>query len=143
MKKVPVQADRSAGNLPQAHARLRFSYKVTVSPVHFLKSYLATRQLDSLLTSPPLFTMVLSRVAARSLSRPTSSLISSPHLARRSVPSFQTSSIPKRTLTASASRQGKVLLVLYDVSTSQPPPCLSHSLTPFRVTTMPNNNPVS
>merc|ERR1712000_274120 len=62
------------------------------------------------------FKMVFARAAARSLPRASSLLSStSPHLARRAaLPSFQPSSIARRTLTATASRQGKVLLVLYD-----------------------------
>lgn len=61
--------------------------------------------------------MVFARAAARSLPRASSLLSStSPHFARRAaIPSFQSSLIAKRTLTATASRQGKVLLVLYDV----------------------------
>jgi len=59
--------------------------------------------------------MVFARSAAR-FARPASSLLS-----QRVVP--RTSAFSKiggvRTLTASSSRQGKVLLCLYDVSTSQ------------------------
>ena len=57
-------------------------------------------------------------VFARSLARPASSLLSgaaSPHFTRRAIPkAFGTNF--SRSLTATASRQGKVLLVLYDVS---------------------------
>lgn len=64
--------------------------------------------------------MVFARVAARSFARPASSLLAgqaSPHFARRAPPIFTgASSFAKRTLTATAARQGKVLLVLYDVS---------------------------
>ena len=62
--------------------------------------------------------MVFARTAARSLAR--SSLLAgqaSPHFARRAPPAF--GSFAKRTLTASAARQGKVLLVLYDVRNFQ------------------------
>ena len=60
--------------------------------------------------------MVFARTAARSLARPASLLAgqASPHFARRA-PQTIGSTFAKRALTASASRQGKVLLVLYDV----------------------------
>ena len=62
--------------------------------------------------------MVFARSAARSLGRPASLLAgqASPHFARRAPPAFVNSTFAKRTLTATAARQGKVLLVLYDVS---------------------------
>lgn len=57
-------------------------------------------------------------VFARSFARPASSLLSgavSPHLARRALPRASTFGTNfSRSLTATASRQGKVLLVLYD-----------------------------
>jgi hypothetical protein len=61
--------------------------------------------------------MVFARTAARSLARPASLLAgqASPHFARRAPQTFIGSTFAKRTLTASAARQGKVLLVLYDV----------------------------
>ena len=64
--------------------------------------------------------MVFARVASRSLRPSTFSPLAStsPHstFARRAAqPSFLPT-LAKRTLTASASLQGKVLLVLYDVS---------------------------
>ncbi|KAJ4514404.1 formate dehydrogenase (NAD+) [Exophiala dermatitidis] len=60
--------------------------------------------------------MVFARAAARCLPRSSTSLFAtaSPHLARRAATPSIYSSIGKRTLTATASRQGKVLLVLYD-----------------------------
>ncbi len=67
--------------------------------------------------------MVFARTAARSLGRPVSSLLAgqaSPHFARRAPPAFAGSTFAKRTLTATAARQGKVLLVLYDVRWSKP-----------------------
>lgn len=61
--------------------------------------------------------MVFARVASRSLRPSLSSLASaSPQFACRAAQPSIRSTIAKRTLTASASRQGKVLLVLYDVS---------------------------
>jgi formate dehydrogenase len=61
--------------------------------------------------------MVFARAASRSLRPSTfSSLASaSPQFASRAAQPSIRSTIAKRTLTASASRQGKVLLVLYDV----------------------------
>lgn len=66
--------------------------------------------------------MVFARVASRSLRPSTLSSFASasPHCTRRAVQPSIRSTIAKRTLTASASRQGKVLLVLYDVSPNQP-----------------------
>jgi hypothetical protein len=60
--------------------------------------------------------MVFARSAVRSLHRPASSLLAGQaSFARRAAaPSY--AAFAKRTLTASAARQGKVLLVLYDVS---------------------------
>lgn len=62
--------------------------------------------------------MVFARVASRSLRPSTFSSFASvsPQCARRAAQPSIHSTIAKRTLTASASRQGKVLLVLYDVS---------------------------
>jgi formate dehydrogenase len=60
--------------------------------------------------------MVFTRVASRALRTSTFSSFASasPHLARCSAQPSLRSTIAKRTLTATASRQGKVLLVLYD-----------------------------
>lgn len=65
--------------------------------------------------------MVFARSAARSLERPAASLLAgqaTPHFARRAPQAFPGSTFAKRTLTATAARQGKVLLVLYDVGWS-------------------------
>lgn len=80
--------------------------------------------------------MVFTRVASRSLRPSTFSPLSStsPHFtfARRAAqPSFLPT-LAKRTLTASASRQGKVLLVLYDVSLDKPPLTLVSSSDSFQ-----------
>ena len=58
--------------------------------------------------------MVFARSATRSLNRPISSLLAGQATRRTATPSIAGQA--KRTLTASAARQGKVLLVLYDVS---------------------------
>jgi hypothetical protein len=59
--------------------------------------------------------MVLPRTFVRQLARPASSLLRGAPIAPR-LACGGASAAFKRTLTASASRQGKVLLVLYDVS---------------------------
>jgi hypothetical protein len=62
--------------------------------------------------------MVFARAFSRQLSKPALSLLSgapTPHLARSAAPT-RFGATCRRTLTASSSRQGKVLLVLYDVS---------------------------
>jgi formate dehydrogenase len=62
--------------------------------------------------------MVFARAFSRQLSRPASSLLAgaaTPHFAHSAAPT-RFGATCKRTLTASSSRQGKVLLVLYDVS---------------------------
>lgn len=83
-------------------------------------------------------------VFARSLARPASSLVAgaaSPHLARRTIPTasaFGTSF--SRSLTATASRQGKVLLVLYDVSLAHVPSKRDRANLFKRVTTTPDSS---
>jgi hypothetical protein len=62
--------------------------------------------------------MVFPRVFSRQFSKPASSLLSgapTPHFARSAAPT-RFGATCTRTLTASSSRQVKVLLVLYDVS---------------------------
>jgi hypothetical protein len=62
--------------------------------------------------------MVFARAFSHQLSKPASSLLSgaaTPHFARSAAPTRFGATF-RRTLTASPSRQGKVLLVLYDVS---------------------------
>jgi formate dehydrogenase len=62
--------------------------------------------------------MVFARTFSRQLSKPATSLLSgaaTPQFARAAAPTRFGATF-RRTLTASSSRQGKVLLVLYDVS---------------------------
>jgi hypothetical protein len=65
--------------------------------------------------------MVFARSATRSLHRPISSLLAGQAATARRTATPSVAGFAKRTLTASAARQGKVLLVLYDVSTLSRP----------------------
>lgn len=63
--------------------------------------------------------MVFTRPLSRAFQRPAASLLATPSRQWRA-PALQPVFSGVRTLTASAVRQGKVLMVLYDVSLSGP-----------------------
>ena len=85
--------------------------------------------------------MVFARSIPRTFQRPAASLLATSRQWR--APALQRTSVSSgvRTLTASATRQGKVLMVLYDVSSIIH--AIRHDLIEDRAASMPNSSQAS